>query len=285
MRKLAVICIIASLTVGGLWSLDLDWGIKYGFGSSKLTGDDRGYELGYDLETVGVVNAPLGYLTLNSRKTESGAAQNLGLWGCVNLVKKTDSVGLQAELIWERFRYEHLFEGRSLSTNSLILATEFADTLEGSIHRTVDYITLPILFRLQQELTQEQKGGQYQGAFIYLGPSFGIVLSNTSSSEGGIKALETDIEDFVLASQTDADVANSYLSQRRESGSEQLLTYKTDLVVGLGFGLKDIFQLGLGKDGFVFDLRYTAGLHDLGKANLRKAFRMRSIVVSVGVLL
>ena len=285
MRKLAVICIIALVTVGGLWSIELNWGIKYGLGSSKLTGDDRGYELGYNLESVGAVNAPLGYLTLNSRKIESGSAQNLGLFGSINLVKKTDSVGLQAELLWERFRYEHIFEGRMLSTNNILLATEFADTLEGSIQRTVDYVTLPILLRLQQELTEEQKGGQYQGAYVYLGPSFGITLSNATSSKGGIKALETDIDEFVLASQTDADVANSYVSKRRKSGSDKLLAYKTDLVMGLGFGLKDIFQLGLGKDGFVFDLRYTAGLHDLGKANLRKAFRMRSIVVSVGVLL
>jgi hypothetical protein len=60
---------------------------------------------------------------------------NLGLWGAVNLVKKTDSVGLQMELLWERFRYEHLFEAETLNTNSMLLATEFADTLEGKILR------------------------------------------------------------------------------------------------------------------------------------------------------
>jgi hypothetical protein len=285
MRKLAVICIVLSVTVAGLWSLDLSWGIKYGLGSSNLNGEDRTYELGYDIQNVGVVNAPLGYLTLNSLRSESGTAQSLGLYGSVHLVKETDSVRLQTELLWERFRYEYLFEGSALSTNSLLLATQFADTLQGSIRKTVDYLSLPLLIRLQQELTEEQQGGEYQGAYIYLGPSIGILVSNSSGSRGGIKALESNIDSFVLASQTDADAGQSYVSERRESGSDQLLSYKTDLVMGLGFGLKDIFQLGLGKDSFVFDLRYTAGLHDLGKAPIRKAFRMRSIVVSIGVML
>jgi hypothetical protein len=80
-------------------------------------------------------------------------------------------------------------------------------------------------------------------------------------------------------------VTQSFVSTQRENGADQLLDYKADLVMGLGFGLKDIFQLGIGKDSLVFDLRYTASLHDLGKSDLRKAFRMRSIVLSVGVLL
>jgi hypothetical protein len=55
---------------------------------------------------------------------------------------------------------------------------------------------------LQQELSADQKQGKYQGAYIYLGPSLGSRLP-TIPAEGGIKALETDIDEFVLASQTD----------------------------------------------------------------------------------
>ena len=285
MRKLVAVFFLVALSAGMLWSIDLEWGLKYGLGSSNLSGSEKGYELGYDISSVGAVNAPFGYLTLTSATTEAGTAQNAGVFCSFQVARKTDALRLQAELNWERFRYKYLFEESALSTDNLLLATEFPDTLKGSIRGTVDYLSLPLLIRLQQGLSEEQKDGQFQGAYIYLGPSIGFVISNQSASQGGIKALESDLDEFVLASQTDSDLSQSYASVKRESGTDKMLSYKTDLVMGLGFGLKDIFQLGIGKDGFVFDLRYTLGLHDLGKAPVNKAFRMRSIVVSIGVLL
>ena len=52
--------------------------------------------------------------------------------------------------------------------------------------------------------------------------------------------------------------------------------------MGAGFALKDLFGFGLGKDEFVFDLRYKGSLDDLGDSGLRDAVGLRSIMLYIG---
>jgi hypothetical protein len=268
--------------LSSLWSAGLDWGIKYGLGSSSLHGDDKNYELRYDIYEHAATTTDLGYLRLRAQKNEGGISQNAGVYASLMLTRKVDSVSLHTELLWQRYAFSHKFQGAPLSTNNLLLASTFADTLKGRIDRTVDYITLPIMIRLNQELSEEKKQNNYQGAFVYLGPSFSVKLDQNNNSHNGIKALEQDVDNFVQDSLSDADNSSYYSSTRQNSGSDKLTAFKTDLVIGTGFTLKDIFNFGIGKDEFVFDFRFTMGINDLGDNSVRNAITLRSIMFSIG---
>ncbi|MDY0151989.1 MAG: outer membrane beta-barrel protein, partial [Candidatus Cloacimonas sp.] len=167
----------------------------------------------------------------------------------------------------------------------MLLATEFADTLSGEITHTQDYLTIPVLIRLQQNVASAASGGNYLGAFVYAGPSMSLLLSNTSHKYQGIQALDAAINDFVESSQTDSDLTQYYTSQELESGADKLLPYKFDFVLGIGFGLQNLFKFGVGKDSIILDCRFTTGINSIGNAPVRTAFKLSSVVFSLGVKL
>lgn len=265
-----------------LWAGEFNWGVKYGLGTSSLHGAESDYELRYDIQQVGVVPGDFGYLKVRSRDTRSDISQQLGAYFVVPLVREHDSVSLHTELLWHRYGFRYKFADAPLATNQLLLATEFADTLKGNIDKTLDYVTLPIMLRLNQELAAEDKQNSYQGAFLYLGPSFSLLINNDTVYRDGIKALNRDVVDFAAQSQLDADLETAYTSSKVESGTDELTLLKTDFVIGAGINLKDIFKMGIGKDEFVLDLRFTTGLNDLGAVPARKAFILKSIMFSIG---
>ena len=284
MYKKTVILSVMALVFCCLWSYDVDWGIKYGMGTSNIYGDESHYEINYDISTVvSGVSSEYGYLRLESPTNEHGSSHNVGVYSSIRLTNNHDSIRLQSEMIWQRFNYTQKFEGRALNTNNLQLATEFADTLSGKITRTQDYLTIPVLLRLQQEVASDANGGSYTGAFIYAGPSISLLLSNKSTKHQGIKALDADVAELVGNSQTDSDLTQNYTSQYHENGADELLPYKFDLVMGFGFGMKDLFNFGVGKDSFILDCRFTTGINSIGDAPIRNAFKLRSFIVSLGV--
>lgn len=270
---------------GWLVAGDFEWGVKYGLGGSSVIGEDAAHEIRYDISTEGVSPGDLGYLRLQSADTEGKTSHNAGLYCSFQLARKVDSVRLRTELVWHRYSYSYLYKGRAVDTNSLLLAADFGDTLTGHVDQTTDYLSLPVLFTLKQELSAEDKKGNYQGAFVYFGPSLSLLIGNKQTATGGVGALDGRVDDFVQASYTDADPTQNYASQAVNSDSDKLLAYKADLVVGLGFGLKDLFQFGIGKDEYEFDLRLTTGLHSLGNGDQRKALAFRSVVFSIGIRL
>lgn len=265
-----------------LWAGELNWGIKYGLGTSTLRGEEIDYELRYDILEAGQNPSDFGYLKLRSHETSSNISHQAGAYVSVPMIRNRDSISLHAELLWHRYAFSYRFADSPLSTNQLLLAAEFADTLSGSIDKTMDFITLPVMLRLNQELAEEDKQKAYQGAFLYLGPSFSFLVNNHSLTKNGIRALDQDIADFVSDSQSDADPNQAYASRKVDSGTDELSAVKTDFVIGAGINLKNIFNLGIGKDEFTFDIRYTTGMHDLGGAPSRKAFVFRSIMFSIG---
>ncbi|HNQ44081.1 MAG TPA: hypothetical protein PKI59_06605, partial [Candidatus Cloacimonadota bacterium] len=179
------------------------------------------------------------------------------------------------ELLWHRYAFSYEFQDAALSTNQVVLATDFPDTLRGSIDKTVDYLTLPLLFRLNQELSPEKLQQSYQGAFVYFGPSISLLLNNEAVTHKGVKALDQKIAD-------EYQDGLVYSSRKVQSGTDELSALKTDIVIGAGFAVKDLFKTGFGKDEFVFDFRFTASLNSLGDTPSRNNFNLRSIMVSIG---
>lgn len=282
MYRAGLIAILVLMSLGSLWSLELDWGIKYGLGSSILQGYDRAYELNYDLYELGTNPNYLGYIRLRSHENKDGLAQNAGLYASLPIAQQTHSVRLHTELLWHRYKYNYQFKEHAPSVSNLIFASALADTLTGRIEGTADYLSLPIFISLNQGLSEEQLQKSYQGAHIYVGPSFSLLLNQENNLYGGIKSLEAQVQNFVTASLTDDNPDDYYSYEKKQTGSDEFTDFKTDLVVGAGFALKDIFQFGLGKDEFVFDFRFTMALNDLGNAGFRDAITLRSIMFSLG---
>jgi hypothetical protein len=185
------------------------------------------------------------------------------------------------EVVWHRYVFNQHFDDSVPNTSNPILAAAFGDTLGGRIETTVDYITVPLLISFNQVLPEEQEQQQYQGAFIYAGPSFSYLIYQSLQSYGGFNSLEESMDDLTnVISNPDPSVSYSYT--RKENGCDKLKDFKTDLVFGTGFALKDLFGFGLGTDEFVFDLRFTIGLDNLGDSGWRNAFNLRSILLSAG---
>lgn len=282
MFRAGLIAVLVFASLGILGATEFNWGIKYGIGSSTMHGDHKAYELRYDIFEHTATGVNPGYIVIRSGENSDGIAQNAGAYASVLLSRKTDSVSLRTELVWHRYVYNHEFKNAAPLGSSLILAQSFGDTLRGRIEGKADYITIPLLLSLNQELSEERKQGSYQGAFLYMGPSLSFLVNQEQASFGGIAALEKQVENFVQASLSDADPATYYNSRRRKVGSDTFVSTKADLVVGAGFTLKDILQFGIGKDEFVFDFRYTIGMNELGDSGIRDALTLRSIMFSVG---
>lgn len=280
MFKVTLAAILVLLSHSFLWSGELNWGIKYGLGSSTLQGEEKDYELRYDIMKTGGATNETGYLKVRSSKTNSGTSQQFGAYCSFPLAREHDSISLHTELLWHHYAFSYDFEG-VLNTNQIELASAFADTLMGEIDKSLDYLTIPVLLRMNQVLSAEELQRSYQGAFVYLGPSVSILLHNGTSTKQGVNALDQDVADYVQQSNTE-NPGFLYESKKVESGTDKPGLLKTDFVIGGGFTLKDLFKMGVGKDEFVFDIRFTAGVHSLGDAPARNAFSLRSVMFSIG---
>ncbi len=285
MYKRVILLSLSLVAIVGLFSLDYDWGVKYGVGLSSISGSDAAYNLHYDIRSIGAAETSFGYLNLESDEADNGISHSFGAYITSMLTKKQDSIWLQSELIWQRYNYSYNFEGRELQTDNLVLANAFADTLNGKIKQTMDYITIPVLFKLKQDSHANTVDGHYDGAYIYFGPSLSVLINNSSEKYRGVKALEDDIADFVAASYNDADSTHRYASSRKESGGDKVLFHKTDLVFGMGFNIKNIFNMGIGKDEFNIDFRFNTGMYPVGDASSKTEFKLYSAMLSLGVKL
>jgi len=282
MNKAVLTLALVFLSLGFLWAGSFEWGIKYGIGSSSIHGNDKDYELAYDIFQDEAGTTDLGYLRVRSNKSKAGFSQNAGIYASARIFKKIDSIKLNSEIIWHRYNFISEYENSPIQTNNVILAQSFGDSLSGNIQTTADYISLPVFISFNQELSEEAKQKQYQGAFIYGGPSFSLLLGNESKKEGGISAMDYQVKKIVMDSFSDADPLSNYSYKSQVSGFDELIQFKTDIVFGVGFGLKDLFKFGFGKDEFNFDLRFTMGLNELGDTGKRDAVTLRSIMFSIG---
>jgi hypothetical protein len=77
------------VTLTGLWSNDLEWGLKYGFGSSTLHGPDEDYVYRYDFYLDESLMQDLGSVSVRSDENDSGLAHNAGVYANIILTRKT----------------------------------------------------------------------------------------------------------------------------------------------------------------------------------------------------
>ncbi|MCB5253283.1 MAG: hypothetical protein RBR69_09785 [Candidatus Cloacimonadaceae bacterium] len=271
MKKRSIVLILTIFAVCALGAQTFEWGIKYQGGVSALTGDDDSYLLRFDLDDYG---SDYGYLQAESQTISSEYAQGAGLYMMKRLSKKVDSVWIQSEILWQRYAFSYDFEGKIPDTDNALLIVTFQDTLKGSIYHSADYISIPVLFKIRQEMSEGLGGDQFQGAYVYFGPAYSFLLGNSSSSKAGVKDLEQSLQSYVEANP-------GMSSERYENGADVLVSHKFDIVVGTGFQLKDLFKLGLGSDTFSIDLRGDISIFKLGDAKERKDFRLISGMLSL----
>ncbi len=282
MKRASIVALLLISTLSFLGAADFNWGIKYGLGFTGIYGADSDYELRYNIREHAATVSDYGYIKVSSSDNKMDLSQSAGLYANLRLFSKTSSIRLGTEVTWDRLVYKQQFRDKVPTTSGLGLSTVFNDKLEGHIAGTIDYFTVPLLISFNQELSEELKQEQYQGAFLYIGPSFSYLYEQTQSKSRGIDAFSQKVDDYVSNVLSNPDPTVTYSYSRQETGSDKFKEFKTDLVMGAGFALKDLFGFGLGKDEFVFDLRYKVSLDDLGDSGLRDAVGLRSIMLYIG---
>lgn len=272
MKKRSIVLILTIFVVCALGAQTFEWGVKYQGGVSTLMGDDDSYRLRFDLDDSG---ANFGYLQAQSKQASTEYAQGAGLYMMKRIGKEVDSFWVQSEILWQRYAFSYNFRGKLPDSDNALLSLAFSDTLKGSIYHSADYISIPILFKLRQEIPEGLGSDQFQGAYIYAGPAYSILLKHNRSNKGGVKELESSLQSYLNANP-------GMSSYRSEYGADALISHKFDIVVGTGFQIKDVFNLGLGSDTFSIDLRGDISMFNLGDAKAGKDFRLISGILSLG---
>jgi len=260
------------MLIGVLGAETFEWGIRYMGGISSAFGEDDSHTLRYEIENAGV---HLAYLETESNTADLTYAQGAGFYFMQCISKEKDSLWFQPELLWQRYGVRYEFEQAPLVGDNPAVLANFAPTINGHIDYTSDYISVPLLLRLKQELPEEQKQNQYQGAYIYFGPAYSYLLQQNKRIRSGVKLLDEDIAAFVSTN------PGSH-AELQESGMDKIVTHQLRLVVGTGIQLKDVFKLGLYKDTFNIDLRADMNMFKVGDAGQSKDFKLYSAMLSLG---
>jgi hypothetical protein len=281
-KLILVSCII--FTCAFLFSFD--WGIKYGAGVSATYGKDAACNIQYDFTNVqnDTIFTDFGYLKLKSNHRMLGLAQNAGMFFAFTLAKGTNEFILQPEVNWQRYNYSNRFEKiLPVSDNNLTLAGEFRDSLNGFVRSTLDYVNVPILFKLQQyRQPEDDENNSIVSSFGYIGPSVSFLFNNKVVNVDGIKDLDIQVRQFVDNSVTDADTTQYYTYSKPKNSVDKVLSVRYDVVFGFGWNLTNVFKLGCKKDDFVLDARFNLNLNELGDAELANNYKLLSGILSLG---
>jgi len=272
MNKKALLILFVMMLIGGISAESFEWGIRYMGGISSTFGKDDNHTLRYEIDDSG---AHLAYLEAESQSATPAYAQGAGFYFMKRISKGKDSLWLQPELLWQRYGLRHEYDQAALDSDNLAVLAGFAPTLDGRIDHTVDFISVPLLVKLRQEIPEDRRDEQFQGAYIYFGPAYSYLLQQTRKSKSGVKQLDEDISAYVAANP-------GYSYETIESGMDKLVTHQFSTVIGTGFQIKDVFRLGLYKDTFSIDLRADMSMFTIGDAGQSKDFRLYSAMLSLG---
>jgi len=272
MNKRALLMILPLIVICTLNAQTFEWGIRYMGGVSSALGKNDSQILDYNLDDSG---AHLASLSVESDAADLAFAQGAGFYFMKRIAKGKDSLWLQPELLWQRYGLSYEFDSATLQSDNPAIAASFAPTIDGRVDHTIDYFSVPLLIKLRQEMPEDRKDEQFQGAYLYFGPAYSYLLEHTQTYKSGVKDLADDI-DALLA------LNPGYNTVQSESGPDKLVTHQFNLVVGTGFQLKDVFRLGLYKDTFSIDLRADINMFKAGDAAERKDFRLFSAMLSLG---
>jgi len=272
-KLILIACIL--FTSFGLFSFTYEWGIKYGAGVSSIHGKDLDYHLQYNF--VNEDTEASSSLTLMSNKHKFGFAQNFGLFATFPLCSDVNTFLIQPEILWQRYSNYYWFKDVTPATDDLMLAGQFGGSVNGTVLSRMDYVTVPVLFKLQQGKPEDLKENRaIVSMFGYFGPSFSYLLDSNTYKKNDILDLDDQIQDFV------DNPDNDYTYAEAETPLDNLIGLKYDLVLGFGWNLKDVIRAGCCKDEWVIDARFNLNLNALGDGDTDNNFKLYSALLSLG---
>ncbi len=249
-----------------------EWGARYLGGVSSIFGANDSYILQYDLDVSGVHHARL---STQSEAAHWRYSQGAGLYFMKRISKGVDSIWLQPELLWKRHSYGYDFDNSLIDLDNPAIAASFPSQIQGSIDHTVDYLSIPLLIKMRQDIPEDRHNDQFQGAYIYFGPAYSALLNHKQSTSEGAADLANEVYNYLTA--------NPGMDfEQFENASDTLVSHSLDVVVGMGFQLQDVFKVGLRKDTFSFDIRGDMSVFTSGDSEQRNNFRLYSVMLSLG---
>jgi hypothetical protein len=265
--------------------MTFDWGLKYGAGAGSTYGNEMNYKLRYDFSTLAYDHSTqqYGQYMIQSKHSSIGIVQNLGLYFTFPIHQAETNLLIQPELLWQHYSYQYSFDKAMPQISDSLLAGLFNHALTGNIATQLDYITIPVLFKLEQDITRDMQINTTRvGVFSYFGPSFSVLFNHKNTNNNGVADLDNAIQDFVSTSQNDADTLHAFTFKRISSASDRLVTFKYGFVIGLGWNLKDLMRWGIGKDEWVIDFRFDFNINELGDSMTKNDFKLYSAIASLG---
>ncbi len=262
-----------------------DWGIKYGAGLSENYGDNSAYNLLYNLTVVtnDTIFTNAGSLNHVANHRKSGLAHNAGLFFVLPLTGDVNEFQIQTEITWQRYNFSSKFERVYPMPSGGILAAAFPDFVNGSVCSTIDYVTVPFLFRMQQDKPAFQDTNEaIVGYFGYVGPSVSYMFNHEITNKDGIKELDDAIKKLVADSETDFVTNQNYTYTKYENSTDKIKKIKYDMVFGFGWNLQNVLKIGLKRDAFVLDARFNLNLNQIGDADINNSYKLISGIVSLG---
>jgi hypothetical protein len=281
-----IICLsFLILFLYSLSAVTFDWGLKYGAGVGSTYGEEQNYKLQYRFSSVAYdgSSSPLGTYVIQSKHSSIGLAQNMGLYFTFPIHEDVTNFKIQTEILWQHYDFHYSFDKENPQISDSLLAGLFNHSLTGDIETQIDYITIPVLFMLHQDITRDlQINRTRAGFFSYAGPSISFLVNHKNILNNGVEFLDDSINDFVATSQTDSDTLQSFRASKISSTTDDLVTLKYGFVIGLGWNLKELFQWGIGKDEWLIDFRFDFNINELGNSMTKNDFKLYSAICSIG---
>jgi hypothetical protein len=272
LRKVFLVAGLLALCLG-LFAQGFEWGVKYGAGFSSVWGEDTVYDLNYKLTGDDATTN----LSIMSDKNTAGFAQNAGLFFTIPLVSDKNMLLLQPEILWQSYSYFYKYEDMVPTSSDPAVNTAFSNSQTGSVKACMDYVTVPVLLKLQQNYMDEgDENHAIVNMFGYAGPSVSYLISNYTTLKDDIKDMKEQLADYV----GNSDVYNSY--SMVESGPDQQVDLKYDLVLGFGWNFKNVLKAGFGKDEWVLDVRADINLNSLGDNDTGNDFKLYGVTLNIG---
>ncbi len=266
-----------------------NWGMKYGAGVGSIWGNELNYKLRYEfyIQDSDQSLHPMGRYTNTSKHGSIGTSQNLGLFFSFPMHQAATTILLQPEILWQRYSYSYSFDNQypdfiEYNSDSIVVSL-FNHSLTGYVDTQLDYVTVPILLMLQQNISRyTEKRTKKFSVFSYVGPSFSFLMNHKNNRSPRLDDLEDDMNQLVLDSQNDTDNYHSFIYKKISTATDDMLNLKYGFIVGFGWKLNDLYQWDIGKNEWSLDFRFDFNINDLSDTMTNSDFQLYSSTVSLG---
>ena len=285
MIKKLFLLITLLAVLAALSAAKIEWGIKYGAGVSSIHGSDLNYNRHYEItETIyDTLSQGLGYLQARSNQQKPSFSQNFGLFATIPLTGDRNLLLLQPEILWQRYTYSYWYRDAHPESDDFVLQWMFPDQIDGFVDAKLDYVTVPVLFKLQQDSPEDEKENHaIVSMYGYFGPSFSFLLKDKLNYRGGILDFDQHVAEYMDGTTADPDTTRYYSAALTPASQENLIKTKYDLVFGFGWNLRDALKIGWGSDEWVIDARFNLNVNPLGDGNFGNNFKLYNALLSLG---